>query len=125
MKCVFTSLALFFFTVANAQHPSEKNQNDFLQKLNGNQFRDVKITGDSLVLLNNSYAFNQYNMKYLFENNRGKVYESYIDHMHILAPNFNSNMPVLKSDIHSLHSIKPVPIPNPIPKVEIIRVPYR
>ena len=126
MKRIFLiSLALNLFFVANAQQPFEKKQNDFLQKFNGNQFHDVKTPRDSIFLLNNSYAFNQYNMKFLFENNRGKVYESYIDHMRILAPTFNSNMPVVNTDLNSLHGIKPVPMPNPIPKTEIITIPYK
>ena len=124
-RLVVTFLALILFSVVNAQQPFVKKQNDFLKKFNGNPFHDVKTPRDSLFLLNNSYAFNQYNMKLLFENNRGKVYESYIDHMRILVPTFNSNMPVLKSDMNSLHGIKPVPMPNPIPKTEIIPIPYK
>ena len=120
---ILTFLVCFLFFVSNAQQPLVKRQNDFLQKFKEKQITRIKTPLNSLVLLNNSYAFNQYNMKFLFENNKGKVYESYIDHMHILAPTFNSTMPVLKSDLNLLHGIKPAPMPNPMPKTEIIPMP--
>ncbi|MDP4285678.1 MAG: hypothetical protein Q8891_14765 [Bacteroidota bacterium] len=36
-------------------------------------------------------------MKFLFENNKGKVLESPIDKMRVLAPEFHSTMPCLLS----------------------------
>lgn len=120
---VFTFVGLILFSVVNAQRPFEKRQHNFLKKNKANQFPGVKIPRDSI--LNNSYAFNQNTIKFLFENNKGKVYESQIDNMRILVPTFNSNMPVLKLYPNKLQGIKPVPIPNALPKAEIIPIPIQ
>jgi len=70
---------------------------------------DVNIHKDSMLVFNNP-NLNLPKYKYLFENEKGKIFESPVDKMLCLVPDFHSNMPVT-----GLNKIKPEPMPNVLP----------
>lgn len=78
------------------------------QQLNG-KISDGKFFKDSVLVPESpqTLALNYPKYKFLFDSEKGKVFESPIDHMHCLAPRFSSKMPVAGLNIQ-----KPEPMPN-------------
>lgn len=71
------------------------------------ELSDFKMYKDSVVVFNNP-VLSSSKYKFLFENEKGKVYESQIDKMRCLVPTFSSKMPV-----RGTNKINPEPMPNP------------
>jgi hypothetical protein len=96
MKQLIFSASIFLLCVsANAQ-------------FNG-KITNASVYRDSLILLNRRdiTAMNLPKYKFLYKTENGKVFESPIDKMRCLAPDFPSNMPVA-----AIHIIPPELIPN-------------
>ena len=95
MKSLVLLLCTFTFISAKSQQ--------FTRKVS-----DIKFFKDSSLAPGNStLAINYPKYKFLFETEKGKVFESPVDHMRCLAPEFSSNMPVAGSFIHKVE-----PMPN-------------
>ena len=64
---------------------------------------DIKFFKDSVLVPGSpqTVALNSAKYKFLFETEKGKVFESPIDRMRCLAPQFSSKMPVAGSIIQS------------------------
>lgn len=105
---LFVLLSTFAFTSVKAQQ--------FKGKIDG-----LKIYKDSL-LFNNDFAFNVPNSKFLYDTEKGKVYELPLDHMRCLVPTFKSNMPIARFNLLN-RKIVPVPIPNPFGKINPVIIP--
>jgi len=96
MKQLICSASIFLFCVsANAQ-------------FNG-KIRNVSAYRDSILLLNRQdiTAMNLPKYKFLYKTENGKVFESPVDKMRCLAPDFPANMPVAAINI-----IPPEQMPN-------------
>lgn len=78
-QLLFIALSLIFFSSANAQ---SQYPLVIIKSSKGPNFEKLKPS-----------AFNDPNSKYLFDNNKGKVFQSLVDNMRFLAPNYRSNMP--------------------------------
>ena len=101
MKSVlFLMLATFAFIFVNAQQ--------FKGKIEG-----VKIYKDSLLVFNDNVFPNA---KFLYDTEKGKVFQLPLDHMRCFVPTFKSNMPVYNLNPHN-QNIVHVPIPNPFIKI--------
>lgn len=96
MKLVVLLLCSFAFISAKSQQLNEN-------------ISDVKFFKDSVLVPETSQtlAMNNPKYKFLFETEKGKVFESPVDHMHCLVPEFSSKMPVAGSNIHKVE-----PMPN-------------
>lgn len=95
MKSIVLLLCTFTFISAKSQQLTRK-------------VSDIKFFKDSALGPGNStLAINYPKYKFLFETEKGKVFESPIDHMRCLTPQFSSKMPVAGSNIQ-----KPEPMPN-------------
>ena len=74
--------------------------------------------GDTILLPGKQlYTFNVPNSRFLFENEKGKVYQLPLDNMRCLVPDFKSNMPVVRGfspELNNEPKIKSVPIHNPL-----------
>lgn len=85
-QLLILTITIFVFVTVKAQQNSFKiRKTKMPEGLLGNGCSSV--TGMEL------YAFIDPNSKFLFENGKGRVYESLIDNMRFLAPGFHSNMP--------------------------------
>lgn len=106
MKLSLLLIASFAFIYANSQRFSGKI--DHVIIYNDSLFTPRNPSVDAL-------AINQTNYKFLFKNEKGSVYESPIDHMRCLAPDFPSKMPVDGLHDKTINGInkKPEPMPNP------------
>ena len=90
-------LLLFSFTFISANS----------QQLRG-KISDVKIFKDSVLVPGNlALAMNLSKYKFLFETQKGRVFESPVDKMRCVVPDFPSKMPVA-----GINKIKPEPMPN-------------
>ena len=105
---IFLMLSPFAFMSVNAQ------------QLKG-QIEGLKIYKDSL-LLNQDYTFNVPNSKFLYDTEKGKVYQLPLDNMKCLIPSISSNMPVATKQPENTR-IAPVPIPNPFTGKESLIIP--
>lgn len=76
-----------------------------MAQIDGNE-SDMKIYKDSVVVFNNP-ILNSSKYKFLFENEKGQVFESQVDKMRCLVPKFPSNMPV-----KGTYKMKPEQMPN-------------
>lgn len=85
-QLLILGIAIFVFVTVKAQQNSLKIKKtkmpDGFIGVGGNSVKGSEV-----------YAFNDPNSKFLFENGEGKVYESLVDNMRFLAPEFHSNMP--------------------------------
>jgi hypothetical protein len=94
MKQVFCFSAMFLvLSSLYAQTPLTEKPNDLSIQKN-NLFKVKEYKGP---MITRTYGLDIGGMKLLFENNKGKVYESPIDKMHVLVPTFESTMPVARS----------------------------
>jgi hypothetical protein len=116
MKLSILLITSFAFISTNGQNFSRKVYN-------------VIIYNDSLLIPRNpsvdALAINQKNYRFLFKNEKGSVYESPIDNMRCLAPDFHSKMPVAdlpKMDKNGKKN-QPEPMPNPLQDRESIPPP--
>ncbi|HUZ58427.1 MAG TPA: hypothetical protein VMU83_06575 [Hanamia sp.] len=115
-QLLILSIAILVFVTVKAQ------QNSF--KIKKTKMPDGFIgAGGNGVKGSEVYAFNDPNSKFLFENGEGKVYESLLDNMRFLAPefhsnmphsisNFKSNMPVKKMGVIGLHNGTVITLPE-------------
>jgi hypothetical protein len=99
----FTVMKLLVLLLCSFTFISAKSQ-----QLAGN-ISDVKFFKDSVLVpgASQTLAMNDPKYQFLFETEKGKVFESPVDHMRCLAPKFSSNMPVAGSFIHKVE-----PMPN-------------
>ncbi len=104
-QLTFSILIILIYSTANAQ-------------VNG-KASDMKIYKDSVLVFNNP-ILNPSKYKFLFENEKGKVYESQVDKMRCLVPNYNSTMPV-----SGINNMKPEPMPNASKRDSIPFVPNK
>ncbi|MEO5907872.1 MAG: hypothetical protein ABIR50_00665 [Ginsengibacter sp.] len=108
MKLLVLLISIFFFISASGQQLSGK--------INNVTFYKDSIFNNNRIF--HALAINRPNYKFLFENEKGKVFESPIDHMRCLAPDFDFKMPVAdlpKVDING-NKTQPEPMPNPFLK---------
>ncbi len=116
------TFALLIFSTVNAQ-------NDRPVKPRGFQSPKIFVIPPGSANIKNVYAFGQDNKAtFLYNTGQGKVYKLPMDNMRCLVPDVQSNMPVYKGLPQELvpgigKQIVPVPMPNPIPKTEIITTP--
>jgi len=105
IKLLVLLIASFTFISANGQQLSNKMNNIAF-------YKDTIIKEDQIF---HALAINQTNYKFLFKNEKGKVFESPIDHMRCMAPDFPSKMPVGDSPKTNMNGkkIHPEPMPNP------------
>lgn len=96
-QLLFIALSLIFFGSANAQ-------DQYPPKI-------LKIQPGFNSKHSETWAFNDPNSKFLFDNGNGKVFQSLIDNMRILAPNYQSNMPLAITNFSS-----EMPVQKMVPK---------
>lgn len=90
-KLFFISFFFLLFASLYAQTPYMLKSESLLKKLQKSKLLPLH-PGDPLP--GRVYALNQPEMKFLFKNDIGRVYESNRDRMRILSPDFESLMPV-------------------------------
>ena len=95
---LFIAIALILFISVNAQ---SQYLLVILKSSRGPNFEQLKPS-----------ALNGPNSKFLFDNGHGKVFQSLVDNMLFLAPNYRSNMPLAFSNFSS-----EMPVQKMIPKV--------
>lgn len=105
MKFFVLLIASFAFISAKSQQLSGK--------INNVSFYKDTVLGRQPNLT--VFTINQTNYKFLFKNERGSVYESPVDRMRCLAPDFPSSMPNSSfPKINKENQTKPEQIPNPL-----------
>jgi hypothetical protein len=104
MKLIVLLIGSFTFISVNGQK--------IHRKIDNVNFDKDSISSGNPVL--EALAFNETNYKFLFRNEKGKVYESTIDHMRCLAPDFPLKMPV--AELPKIKNSKPEQMPNAFSK---------
>lgn len=110
-------MKLFILLISSLAFISAKSQ-QLSGKINNIAIYKDTVLGKPRPFLN-TLAINQTNYKFLFKSEIGSVYESPVDHMRCLAPDFPSNMPGSGSEDLNLkysQKIEPEKMPNALSK---------
>lgn len=110
-QLLFLSILILICITIDAQSSWRKARNMKISRANSNDTARHKL---NLSLLNN-HALNFPQGKLLYETEKGKVYALPPDNILCLVPEYHSKMGVLSS-----HGAFTEPMPNPLPRTEMI-----
>ena len=110
-QLLFLSALILICLITNAQNFFVKKVD---LKIAGNQPGDTIHHKLNLVILND-LSLNHPEGKFLYKTEKGKVYALPPDNMLCLVPEYHSKMGIASS-----HGAFTEPMPNPLPKIELI-----